>query len=535
MRGITYPEAQARADRDQRTLGSAFLAQAKRHPRRLAVMDVRGQMSRLRLAAVALTLPALLGLQEDEERVGVLLPPGVGGSLVNLALALDGRCAVNLNHTTGQAQLARMCKLAGVRSIISSRLYLERIDAPELPGRVVLAEDLIPRLPKARVLWNILRVLALPASRLDRARPGQVAAIIFSSGTTGDPKGVQLTHRQLLYNCDAVVAHIHLDPERDLLASPLPLFHSFGLVPGTWMGLCLGIPLAHQADPRDGRALGELIERSGATLLISTPTFVRGYMRRVEPGQLDSLRFAVVGAERCPPDLKVAFRQAYGAELLEGYGCTELAPACAVNTLEHSRDGSVGLPLPSIEVFTIDPESGEVLPRGSEGLLVVRSPGRMLGYLDRPDLTAQVFVHGGYNTGDMARVDEDGFVHLTGRLARFAKIAGEMVPLDRVESEIQNWLAERYGEEAADAVAVAAVASMRRGERVVVLHAGLPCEPEEILEGLEDLPGIFKPREKDFYAVEAIPVLGTGKRDLGRLKALAEEVARGSVVDKLLR
>jgi acyl-[acyl-carrier-protein]-phospholipid O-acyltransferase/long-chain-fatty-acid--[acyl-carrier-protein] ligase len=295
------------------------------------------------------------------------------------------------------------------------------------------------------------------------------------------------------------------------------------------MGLALGIPLAHQADPRDGRALGKLIARTGATILISTPTFVRGYMRRVEPEQLASLRFAVVGAERCPADLKNAFRDAYGAELLEGYGCTELAPACALNTLEASRDGSVGRPLPGIEVFTIDPESGELLTRGQEGLLVVRSPGRMLGYLDRPDLTAEAFVHGGYNTGDMARVDEEGFIHLTGRLARFAKIGGEMVPLDRVESEIQAWLAERFGEESADAIAVASVPSLRRGERVVVLHTSLPCSPQEIVDGLESLPTIFKPRAKDFYAVDEIPVLGTGKRDLGRVRSLAAEVAQGAL------
>ena len=525
MQDIDYAAAQARSDADRRTLGAAFLAQARRHPRRLAVVDARSRIGRLRLAAAALSLLPLLELEPDESRVGILLPPGVGGAMVNLALALDGRCAVNLNHTTGEAQLARMCRLAGLRTIVSSRLYLERIESPPLPGRVVLAEDLIPRLSKLRVLANMLRVLLLPPQGLDRSRPEAAAALIFSSGTTGDPKGVLLSHRQILYNCDAVLAHIDIDPDRDILASPLPLFHSFGLVPGTWMGLALGVTLAHQADPRDGRALGNLIERTGATIFISTPTFVRGYMRRFRPGQMASLRFAVVGAERCPADLKLAFREAYGADLLEGYGCTELAPAVALNTQTASRDGTVGRPLPGIEAFTIDPSTGERLPRGAEGLLVIRSPGRMIGYLDRPDLSAEAFVHGGYNTGDIARVDADGYLHLTGRLARFAKIGGEMIPLDRIESALQDWLAEHHGQAAADAVAVAAVPSRRRGERLVVLHGALPCSPEEALSGLSELPVLFRPRAADFYPVEAIPVLGTGKRDLGRIRSLAAELA----------
>jgi acyl-[acyl-carrier-protein]-phospholipid O-acyltransferase/long-chain-fatty-acid--[acyl-carrier-protein] ligase len=527
----SFEEAAQHSAHDHRTLGAAFIRQAKRGPRKLAVVDARGRMSRLRLAAVALTLIPVLDLEPDEERVGIVLPPGVGGVLVNLAISFSGRCVVNLNHTTGEAQLARMCRLAGLRSIVSSRQYLARIEDPKLPGRLILAEDLIPRLPKARVLFNMLRVLLWPAARLDRARAGQIAAIVFSSGTTGDPKGVQLTHRQILFNCDAVLQHIDIREDRDILACPLPLFHSFGLIPGTWMGLIAGVTLVQQADPRDGRALGKLIQETGATILLSTPTFVRGYMRRIEPEQLASLRFAVVGAERCPAELKAEFRERYGAELLEGYGCTELAPAGALNTPDAQRQGSIGRPLPGVEFHAADPDTREPLPAGSEGLLIVRSPGRMLGYLDRPDLTERAFIHGGYDSGDIGHVDADGYVFLTGRLARFAKIGGEMVPLDRVEEAIQSWLNAHYGPEEAEAVAVAAVPSARRGERIVLLYTQLPCAPEEILAGLADLPPLFKPKANDFHAVETIPVLGTGKRDLGRIKALAEAVARGDADD----
>ena len=537
LRGMTYHEAQARTDRDQRTLGAEFLRRVKRNPRKLAVMDFRGEMSRLRLAAVALSIFPLLELADDEERVGVVLPPGQGGTLVNLSLALAGRCAVNLNHTTGDAQLARMAKMAGLRTIISSKLYLSKIGEPSLPGRVILAEDLIPKLSKPKVLANMAKIMALPVEKLDKSRPEQLVTIIFSSGSTADPKGIQITHQQIAFICDSVREHVELEIQNDVLASPLPLFHSFGYIVGMWMGLVFGLPMAHQADPRDGRALGKLCEESGATILLSTPTFVRGYMRRIEPEQLATLRFGVVGAERCPEDLKETFREKYGAELLEGYGTTELVPAASVNNLNHNRAGSVGRPLPGVEIFTMDPETEEILPQGEEGLLVVRSPARMVGYLGRPDLTEQSFVHGGYNTGDIGRVDEDGFVFITGRLARFAKIGGEMVPLDKVESAIEHYLDETYPEEAQTIeVAVGAVRSRRKGERLLVMHTGLPCEPKDLLEGLKDLPAIFKPKAGDFHEVDELPVLGTGKRNLGEIANMAQAIAdgkKGSILGRL--
>lgn len=523
MPRMTFAEARARAEADTRTLGQCLLAWARRGPRRTAVIDPRGAISRIRLAAVALAVEPLLGLADDEARVGVVLPPGQGGTLVNAALALAGRTAVNLNHTTGEAQLAQMCRLAGLRTIVSSRVYLERIGSPRLPGRVVVAEDLIPRLGKARVASHMLRVLALPPARIDRARPDDAAVVVFSSGSTGEPKGVQLTHRQVLANCDAVVAHLDLRPGVDSVTSPLPLFHAFGVLPGLWLPLVNGCLVASQPDPRDAVALGKLAARARTTFLISTPTFVRTYLRRIAPEQLAHLRFAVVGAERCPQDLKDAFKARYGADLLEGYGATELGPAVSVNRPGHVREGSVGQPLPGVEVFTMHPDTRQILPPGEAGLIVVRSAARMSGYLDRPDLTAQALIHDGYDTGDIGRVDADGHVHLTGRLARFAKVGGEMVPLDNVEAALQAWVEARHGE--AYHVAVGAAPSATRGEKIVVLHTGVPDDPEVMLDALAGLPPIFRPKRPDFHVVDAIPTLGTGKRDLGGIRKLAEALS----------
>lgn len=530
----TFQEASARMARDTRTLSAELLRRARRRPGRVAVQDAGGALGRLRLAGVALALGPRLGLADDETHVGLLLPPGRGGALANVAVTLAGRTSVNLNHTAGAAQLARMCQLAGVRTVVSSTAYLARIAARtaavELPPgvRLVALEDVLPGLSKAAVAYHMARVLAVPPSWLDSNTPDDVATVLFSSGTTGDPKGVQLTHRQLLANADALMAHMGLRPDNHCILSPLPLFHSFGFCPGLWMALAYGVRIAGQPDPFDAAALGELARASGADLLISTPTFARGYVRRIPPEHFQTLRWGIVSAERCPDDLHDAFEERFvGARLLEAYGATELAPGVAVNPPDAPRRGSVGKPLPGIEIVVVDPATFEPLPPGAEGLLIVRSPARMRGYLGRDDLTEQAFLLGGYNTGDVGRLDEDGYLHLTGRLARFAKLGGEMVPLDLVEGALQEAVQRLGG--GAD-VAVATVTDRVRGERLVVLHAGeLPAAPDALLDALGDLPALWRPKPNAFHAIDAIPVLGTGKRDLGALRRLAEGLEPSAV------
>jgi len=507
---------------------------AKQGPRQTAVADLTNQLSRLKLAAAALALIPHLQIQSDEERVGILLPPGCAGTMVNLAVALSGRTAVNLNHTVGEVGLVRMCELASLRTVITAEKYTERIGwYASLPVRRIDLETIRPKMSRFSILRAMARVLIQPARKLSQGRPDDVAALVFSSGSTGDPKGVQLTHRQLLANIHGVRGHLRLEPKRDVVLSPLPLFHSFGISTGMWMPLIIGLPAICHPDPRDARALGELSERHGPTLFVSTPTFTRGYLRRIPKHQFSSLRFGVVGAEKCPPDLRRAFREKYDAELLEGYGCTELAPVVAVNVLDEdrrgttepgSKAGTVGRALPGIEVLAMDAETHEVLPRGETGLLIVRSPARMLGYLDRLDLTESSFVHGGYNTGDLGFVDQAGFITITGRLARFAKIGGEMVPMDLIEEKLRERLLELSDEGDEHDIAITAISDQSKGERLLLLHTDMPHSVAELLEGLDDLPPIFRPKERDAHRVDEIPTIGTGKRDLKGLKALGEKL-----------
>ena len=515
-------------------LGSAALQMVRRHPRASAVTDESGSLSRIKLAGVALALRRHIGLAVDERRVGILLPAGMGGTVANLTLALMGCTSVNLNHTAGTPGLRRMCDIADLHTVITAQAYTDRIGKPELDVRWLDIRSLITGISKISIILGMLKVFLIPLSVLASAEPDDVACLIFSSGSTGDPKGVQLTHRQIMANLKGVVAHFDLEEDLDGLLSPLPLFHSFGVSLGMWLPLVCGIGLIAHPDPFDGRTIGRLAQKHRPTFLIGTPTFVHTYVRRVSAEQFSSLQFAVVGAEKCPNDLRTAFERKFGCELLEGYGCTELAPVVSANQPAcrlkgaselRSKHGSVGRPLQGIEVLTLDPETRRALPRGESGLLLVRSPARMLGYLGREDLTREAFVHDGYDTGDVGYVDDDGFVYLTGRLARFAKIAGEMIPMDQVEGSLMGAVQETAGGEHAHDLAIVAVPDMTRGERLVLLYTSLPCEVSVLLDQAIELPPLFRPKERDAHQVDAIPILGTGKRDLKKLRELAESLA----------
>ena len=534
---LAYQAAQERTEVETETLGSATLRLMRRHPRETCVLDAQGRLVNWQVMGIARALIPHLHLTATDSRVGLLLPPGRSGVLANLALALAGRTAINLNHTAGPAAVQRMCEIAGITTVITATPYLKRIaDGPLLAAlgncRLIKAEELIPRISKVSILGQALLCLILPPRWLAQGKPSDVATIVFSSGSTGDPKGVQLTHRQVLANCRVTQRGLDLRTYADVILSPLPLFHSFGLVPGMWLGLTHGLAIAAHPDPTDGATIGKLAQELKATFLIATPTFVRGWMRRIEPAQFASLRLAVVGAERCPAELKSAFKERYGCDLLEGYGCTELSPTVAVNLPEvrrdgereeRSKDGSVGRPLPGIHAYTVDPQTHEILPPGTEGLIVIRSPSRMEGYLHQPDLTAKVLIAGGYSTGDIGRIDAEGFLFITGRLARFAKIAGEMVPLDNVEALLQAALPPHEGDGPEIELAVAAVPDEARGERLVVLHTGFTGDWGPLFANLDSQPAIWKPKVKDVRQVPAIPKLGTGKRDLAALKKLAAE------------
>jgi acyl-[acyl-carrier-protein]-phospholipid O-acyltransferase / long-chain-fatty-acid--[acyl-carrier-protein] ligase len=525
-------------------LHAAVVAAARRAPFRPCLADSDGRsLRRLPALAAAVALaPRLVQATGGAERIGTLLPPSIAAALVEVATSLAGRAAVPLNPTIGSAAVAAAIAQAGLGTVVTARAVLERLPWSLSPSVTpVFVEDLLRATGRRERAVALLRALCWPRRWLERAcgasrrvRGDDVAAILFSSGSSGAPKGVVLRHRNIAANCDAVARVLPLT-RRDRLVGVLPLFHSFGKM-ALWYALRQGAGVVFHPDPRDAAAVGALVAQNAATVLLGTPTFLSLYLRRVEPAQFGSLRIVLAGAEKLTDGLADAFEERFGLRPLQGYGATECAPAIAVGSAgfrgagfcqRGARRGSVGRPLPGVAVRIVDPETRRDLPIGAAGLVLVRGPNVMAGYLDRPEATAAAFDDGYYVTGDVGRLDDDGFLFLTDRLARFAKIGGEMVPLSAVEEHLMaaHGMAPNAGTERA--FVVCAVPDAKKGERLAVLTTLPPAAVDETLSRLRtrDLPPLFVPRREHFVTVDALPLLGSGKVDLVRARAVCQEAA----------
>jgi acyl-[acyl-carrier-protein]-phospholipid O-acyltransferase/long-chain-fatty-acid--[acyl-carrier-protein] ligase len=508
----------------------------RRNLRRAKIADSSGrELSGAGLLAGALALGRLLRrevLDGDESFVGVLLPPSLGAVLANAALAIDRRIAVNLNYTLSADVLAGCIAQCGIRHVLTSPRLLERFPL-KFDAQPVYVEDLRDRLTWRDKLAAAAQAWLLPAAVLERRlrltgiQPDDLLTVIFTSGSTGQPKGVMLSQRNVGSNIAAFDAVIRFRAD-DVLLGVLPMFHSFGYTATLWTALTLDPKAVYHYTPLEAREIGRLCRRHAATILVSAPTFLRSYLRRCEPEDFRTLDIVIVGAERLPPALADAFQERFGVRPTEGYGATELSPVVAVNVPssrdtgggQGSREGTVGRALAGIAVRVVDPETRAELPAGAEGLLLAKGPNVMQGYLGRPDLTAEVLRDGWYATGDMATIDADGFIRITGRLSRFSKIGGEMVPHLRVEELINEIIG---GHAEGLRATVAALADEKKGERLVVLHCGLGMTAEEVCRRLveQGLPPLWVPSPESFRQVPALPLLGTGKLDLAAVRALA--------------
>jgi acyl-[acyl-carrier-protein]-phospholipid O-acyltransferase/long-chain-fatty-acid--[acyl-carrier-protein] ligase len=365
---------------------------------------------------------------------------------------------------------------------------------------------------------------------LTKIKPDDVLTVIFTSGSTGEPKGVMLTYRNVSSNVDAVDQVIQLRPG-DTMLGILPFFHSFGYTITMWGPLSLDIRAAYHFSPLDAKAIGKIAERVKATILLATPTFLRSYIKRCTPEEFASLDVVVVGAEKLPMPLAGSFEERFGVRPVEGYGATELSPLVSVNvppSRSHhqevdAKEGTVGRPVPGVAAKVVDPDSFEELPQGTAGMLLITGPNVMLGYMNQPKKTEEVIRDGWYVTGDIARIDADGFIQITGRESRFSKIGGEMVPHIGIEEAIEKIVGIEDDHEL-PRVVVTAVSDVKKGERIVVVHRELPKPPAEIVAELRaaGLPNLWIPGTDSFMQVEEIPVLGSGKLDLKAIADLAK-------------
>jgi acyl-[acyl-carrier-protein]-phospholipid O-acyltransferase/long-chain-fatty-acid--[acyl-carrier-protein] ligase len=531
-------EAFERRKRHMKPLPRTFLYTARRHPFRFAMAD--GQTPKLTFFAVlARTLFLARRLRktwQGQEMVGILLPPSIPGALVNFAAMLMGKVPVNLNYTASNETLESCAKQCNLKTVITARAFLERVHVTP-PAETVFLEDLAQK-PRFGERLGAAIAFFLPARLVEKYAGAErkttledIATIIFSSGSTGDPKGVVLTHYNVASNVEQL-NQVFLLHSNDRIMGILPFFHSFGFTGTLCLPAATGIGVVFHPNPLDSRVIGALVNKYAVTMLLATPTFLNAYTRRCEPEQFGSLRFVMAGAEKLPERISQAFEDRFGLRPLEGYGCTECSPAVTVNTIDFraasfrqvgAKRGSIGHPLPGMSVKIIDPETLQTLPINQPGLLLVRGPNVMQGYLNQPEKTAAVLQDGWYNTGDIAMLDEDGFLRVTDRLSRFSKIGGEMVPHIKVEDKLHE-----LAHATEQMFVVTAVPDERKGERLMVLHTLTEDKLKETLELLAkcDLPALWRPRPDQFLHVEKLPYLGTGKLDLRKARELALEVVK---------
>jgi len=406
----------------------------------------------------------------------------------------------------------------------------------ELDAEFVYLEDMRELVTRGDMLAASIGAYAVPALVLDyvlglhKLRGDDVLTVIFTSGSTGIPKAVMLTHHNIATNVQAIEQMIH-PRANDVALGIVPFFHSLGFMVTLWGPLSLDIRVVYHFTPLDARAVAELTRKFNATILLATPTFLRNYLKRCEPEEFQSLEIVVAGAEKLPIPLCQAFEEKFGVRPVEGYGTTELSPLVSVNVPPARstkqevdwKEGSVGRPVPGVSVRIVDPETFEPLPVGTDGLLLVKGPNVMKGYLGDPEATARVIRNGWYVTGDIAKLDSDGFIYITGRLSRFSKIGGEMVPHVRVEDALNAVLGDESSNGELRAV-VTSVPDVRKGERLVVIHTDLDLPPDEICRRLaaQGLPNLWIPAPDSFLKVDVIPVLGSGKTDLKAVADLAK-------------
>ncbi len=520
---------------DSPPLPLAFARAAKSRPFALSVCDSTGvELNALSALAGAYLLGRALASSAPEERVGVMLPPSVAGALANAGLALHGKVAVNLNYTASKDVVDACIAKAQIRTVVTSRKFSEKLGW-EPDGKKIYAEDALPSISSFDKAFHAVLFFILPSFILERtffsAARGpldRLATIMFTSGSTGTPKGVMLTHANVMANLEAVAQVVQLGPS-DRMLGVLPFFHSFGFTATLWLPLRLGMGAAYHYNPLDARTVGSMVAERALTVILGTPTFLLAWMRRVEPGKFRSLRLVVVGAEKLREEVAKAFAEKYGVSPLEGYGATELSPVASLNIPDiawpgvrqtGTKLGTVGQPLPGVFMKVVDPDSGKELGADSPGLLLVRGPNVMKGYLGDEARTAEAVKDGYYMTGDIAKIDEDGFVQLTDRLSRFSKVAGEMVPHIKVEESLHEALGLLDL-----SFVVAGVPDDKRGERLVVLHKpGLDVELALKKLAESGLPKLWIPERAAFHEAAEFPLLGSGKVDFQKLKAEARRL-----------
>ena len=522
-----------------RHLGRECVCSLARIPGRVLVIDrtaERRVVTAGQLLAVAVTLSRRIRREIPEVRVGIVLPPGAGAFIANLAVLCAGKVPVNLNFTLGRTSAAASLRLSGVNTVLSADAMRAKIPTFPWPERTLdLRQEIAACGGKRAILPWLIAAWLLPnqwfANRVGLPRVGDraEAGLLFTSGSGGEPKGVVLTHRNILANC-AQISSLSILPRDCSLMGCLPLFHSMGFTVTLWYPMLRGCQVVTVPSPLETRKIVDAIRDENVTVLLGAPTFIRPILKKAQPAELRSLDLVVTGAEKLPDDLFRTFLETFHIEILQGYGLTETTPATNINQPNPpmttsaadqqtgKRPGSTGRLLPGMSARIVDPDTGRELAVTETGVVLFRGANVFSGYLNDEDKTREAFRDGWFVTGDLGRFDEDGFLFIEGRLSRFSKIGGEMVPHLSVEQR----LVEAFGWDQTEkpTLAITSIPDAARGEALVLLTTE-NVTVDEVRTRLVDtgMPNLWQPRI--VRRVENIPMLGSGKLDLKACRELA--------------
>jgi acyl-[acyl-carrier-protein]-phospholipid O-acyltransferase / long-chain-fatty-acid--[acyl-carrier-protein] ligase len=469
-------------------------------------------------------------------RVGIVLPPGIAGTVTNLGVLFAGKIPVNLNFTAGTVAIESSYRKGGIETVITADALVKKLPNFPWPERTIDIVPVLQGLDKKAILFRFLMVVILPTALLTRIYGipkygnNAEAGLLFTSGSSGEPKGVPLSHRNILSNVLQIDEVALLSKDDTSLMCCLPIFHSFGFTVTLWYPLVRQLKMVTIPSPLEQKKIADSIEAEKVTVFIGTRTFFKPYVKRIPTEKMASLDLVVAGAERVTPEFFDLWNDKFGSDIFEGYGITETSPVVSVNLKDPIytdkeavpqtayRRGSVGRMIPGITARIRDPDTGEERSLFEPGMLYLKGGNVFGGYLDDPELNAEVLKDGWFKTGDLARFDEDGFLHIEGRESRFSKIGGEMVPHETIESKIIEIL--ELKEEEMVPIVVTSRPDENKGEALVLITC-ITIDEESLRQKLIDagFPNLWIPRI--VKQVEEIPILASGKLDLKACQALA--------------
>lgn len=500
-------------------LHQQFVRMAKKNSKKLAIKDktTKSDVPYGRALIGALILAKKFE-KYDKGYIGIMIPTSAGCALATVGALMSGRVPVMINYSTGAEQNVKYAQeKCEFKTVIASRALLEKIECPVMDG-MVLIEDIMKGVSTGDKLKAALKTKLPTGMILNSIHKGDEndnAAILFTSGSEKDPKVVQLTHKNLASNIRDLCEHEGITSD-DILLANLVFFHIFGLTVNLWISFVKGMTMITYANPTDFQTICNIAREEKPTLMVGTPSFFWGYLKKSEPGDFESVRIMVAGADKCPDALRDGYMKKHGVTLMEGYGATETSPVVSANSLEFNRPGSIGKVIPNVQVRIENLQTGEDCKTGEVGKIMVKGDLIMKGYLGQPELTAEAIVDGWYNTGDMGYLDEDGYLWHSGRFKRFVKVGGEMVSLVKVENVMEQHLPEGVS------CCIVEIPDEIKGSTIVAAVTKEINKIAILRKMGQELPNIALPRQ--FFVIEELPMMGTGKIDFRSVTELVNDM-----------